>query len=347
MDDPGADAAARRSLLLGAKLRGLTGRPDLESAEYPAGVAAVVGDTAWVLVEGPADRALGQALAWAIRQGAASLDLIAESALGTLARRAASFTFPIRVWTPSEHELVPAEPAPLPTRVEPAASHLALQPLIAEAGAEPNVEHGVVFGEVRGLEVCRVVDSPTVGSFAELSDVVPPAGLGEPIERAHEGVMLEVGVGAADREAFQLLHGDVPTAEALRSVVESVARHRRAQAPQHPLNRLARERFLRWRLEQEPGLVGMVEVVPAEPPSPRPNLKDAVPCVATGRDADGREISIVCSTGVDLDLVPFANDVRSQYGRDVVIALPGRDVVKLTVELAGLVEPALPLVRVD
>ena len=50
------------------------------------------------------------------------------------------------------------------------------------------VEHGVVTGEVRGLEVCRVVDDRTTG----------------------DGVRLEVGVGAHDREAFAIIHGDVP-----------------------------------------------------------------------------------------------------------------------------------------
>ena len=66
----------------------------------------------------------------------------------------------------------------------------------------PNVEHGVVTGEVRGLEVCRVVDDPHTGA-----------------------VRLEVGVGAHDREAFTIMHGDVPTVDALAGVV---ARRRRA-----------------------------------------------------------------------------------------------------------------------
>jgi len=60
-----------------------------------------------------------------------------------------------------------------------------------------------------------------------------------------DGAHVEVGVGRHDREAFALVHGDVPTADALASVVESVRSHRRSGGPMHPLARLASERWLR------------------------------------------------------------------------------------------------------
>ena len=82
------------------------------------------------------------------------------------------------------------------------------------------VERGVVTGDVRGLEVCRVVDEPTVGQFSELNDV--PADL---ISPPAEGVILEVGVGANDREAFQLIHGHLPTVAALADAATADARH--------------------------------------------------------------------------------------------------------------------------
>ena len=91
--------------------------------------------------------------------------------------------------------------------------------------------------------------------------------------------------------------------------------HRSPDAPQHPLNRLGQERYLRWQLEQDPALVGMVEVVAAEPPQPRPNLKDPIPCVARAVAADGSVSTLVCSVGVDLDLVGFVADVQETVGR--------------------------------
>ena len=141
-----------------------------------------------------------------------------------------------------------------------APAHLALVDTIVAGGAEPTVEHGVVTGEVRGLEVCRVVDDPHTGA-----------------------VRLEVGVGAHDREAFTIMHGDVPTVEALAGVVRAVDEHRRTGAAQHPLSRLVPERLLRWQLIQDPALLGLAAVERVEPPLPRPNVKDRVPCVAVGR----------------------------------------------------------------
>ena len=119
--------------------------------------------------------------------------------------------------------------------IGPLEAHLAFVDDIEAAGARSVVEHGVVTGEVRGLEVCRVVDVDTGDGAA---------------------VRLEVGVGPHDREAFAVIHGDVPTREALAGVVAAVGAARGVDAPGHPLNRLAPERLLRWRLEQEPWLVG-------------------------------------------------------------------------------------------
>jgi hypothetical protein len=241
-----AEVAAddRRSRLLGIKLRALVvehlGRPvDGEPQGFPAGAALVDADTAWVLVEGAAARSLGPALAWAIRHGATSLHLVVEHDTGQLARRAQRLTFPVTVWYPEERTLLAVIPEPLAPSIAPRSDHLALVEVIEAAGATANVEHGVVVGEVRGLEVCRVVDTPTVGHFAELGDMDMPAPAPTPVETpTSDGVLLEVGVGANDREAFRMLHGDIPTTDALAAVVASVLEYRSADAIQHPLNRL-------------------------------------------------------------------------------------------------------------
>jgi hypothetical protein len=241
-----------------------------------------------------------------------------------LARRAAGFDFPITVWHIDGRALLPGVAEPLLAPPPPAASHLAFTDDIRRAGATPVVEHGVVTGEVRGLEVCRVVDDPHSGT-----------------------VRLEVGVGAHDREAFAIIHGDVPTVEALRGVVRAVDEHRRPDAPQHPLNRLAPERLLRWQLEQTPDRLGLVSLVPAQPPAPRTNVKDRVPCAALGTRRDGSSVLVVCSAGVDLDLVPYALDARhvpSVEVGEVMVVAPERDLVPVTVEIAALAAQPLSLV---
>ncbi len=316
------------------KLRVLVGEQlgrelDVDTSPFPKGAALVIDGAAWVLIEGDASRALGGALAWALRHDATSLDVVAVADTGLLARRAARLGFPVAVWLAQDRTLLPAVPEPIAEPVVPTPEHLALIDMIADAGAIANVEHGVVFGEVYGLEVCRVVDEPTIGHIAELGDIDPA------LFASIDGVHLEVGVGANDREAFRLIHGGIPTVEALASVVESVAIYRSPDAPQHPLNRLGQERYLRWRLEQEPHLVGMASVSPTQPPLPRPNLKDPIPCVASAVAADGRVHTIVCSVGVDVDLVGFVADVQSMSNEPVIVALKERDRLPITLDLLG------------
>ena len=348
MNDDGAQAGSgddRRSRLLGIKLRALVadhlGRAvEAEPEGFPSGAALCDDAVAWVIVEGPAARSLGPALAWAVRRDATSLQLVVEHDTGLLARRAQRLGFPVTVWYPQDRLLLPVIAEPLAASPAPLPSHLELVDVIEAAGATVNVEHGVVVGEVRGLEVCRVVDTPTVGHFAELGDIdiAPP-----PSPASTDGVLLEVGVGANDREAFRLLHGDIPTVDALAAVVESVLAHRSPDAPQHPLNRLGQERSLRWQLEQDPTLIGMTAVTPTEPPQPRPNLKDPIPCVARAVDAQGRVSTVVCSVGVDVDLVGFVADVQEISDAPVVVALRERDAIPITRELLALLAAPVDL----
>ena len=350
MGDSGAGERRRR--LLGVKLKALVSDHtgvDVrgEATPFGAGAALRHDDGAWVIIDGAAARRLGSALAWAIRHEATSLDVIVERDGGILARRATAFEFPIRVWFAEDRVLLPviAEDAPAPVTAPD--DHLALTELIEAAGAESHVERGVVTGEVRGLEVCRVVDEPTTGNFAELSDV-PTADAVAPDDaelaarlarREAGGVILEVGVGANDREAFQMLHGHLPTKDALANVVAAVTEQRSLGTIQHPLNRMGQERFLRWRVQQDPSILSLIEISPVDPPVERLSMKHAEPCVAHGTDADGRSVAVVFTSGIDLDVVPFVADVVVQSAADVdrvVVAAPERDLAPITRDLAGL-----------
>jgi hypothetical protein len=314
-----------RSRLLGVKLRALVSEhladtSVREAQAFAPGAALVHDGIAWVyLDERPAGR-LGAALAWALRVGAAELHVIAEQGTGVLARRAGEFAVPITVWHAEGRRLWPAVVEPPLISTDPPVHHRQFRQTIADAGAEPVEEHGVLAGEVRGLEVCRVVDDAYLAT-----------------------TRLEVGVGVHDREAFAMLHGDEPAPEALARIVEIVTGHRTWGAPPHPLNRFARERLLRWRALQGPASLGAVELQPVPPPVPRTNLKDPVPCVAAGFDADGRPVVAVFSTGVELDLITFAADARLCNRPDarLLVATPARDQLKVTGELAdALLRPA-------
>jgi hypothetical protein len=312
----------RRTALLGLKLGALVrdhadGGPAVLEP-FGAGAALRRDGEVWVLADDRPERVLGPALAWARQHGDdGPVNVVADdaTAAAVLARRAQWFAAPPRVWWADGRTLVPSAPAAYEPPAPVTDDRLSLLPLMEAAGATPTVEHGVVAGEVAGLEVCRAVIDSDLGV-----------------------TRLEVGVGAHDREAFQLVHGDVPPAEALAAVVAAVAEHRRSGAEPHPLNRLNAERLLRWRLVEEPSLVDALVLETAPPPVPRTNLKDPVPCVAIGVDRDGAAVVVVCSVGIDLDLVPFAADARGALGpadARLLLAVPERDDHPVTRALAA------------
>lgn len=324
MNDP-SRLARLHAIKLAALVRDhLGGEPVLVPGEFTAGAALVHGTEAWVLLADQPERGLGGAVAWSLRKGCTSVHVVAESATGLLARRALGFRVPIAVWHAEGRVLLPAVAEPLPEQPEVPVAHREFADVIAASGAEPREEFGVLFGEVAGLEVCRVVDDPYVGV-----------------------TRLEVGVGAHDREAFLALHGDRPSAPALADVVATVRHHRLEGATGHPLSRLAHERLLRWRLVEQPSLIGAAHVELAPPPVPRPNLKDPVPCVAVAV-IDGVATGVVCTTGVDLDVMAYCVDVRASLGIEpIVVAMPSRDVLEVQQLLAAAVEPTVTIVPVD
>jgi len=257
-------------------------------------------------------------MAWASQREIEHVELLVEQSAGVVARRAGCFRDPVGVWNVSGRQANGAEPAPVPTPRVPALDALDHVASLRQAGLDIVIEHGQVMGEVLGLEVARVVVDE-----------------GDP--------RVEVGVGRHDREAFTLVHGDLPTADALARVIAEVRRHRRPGNRTHPLSRLAGERWLRSVLVRSPELVGARSLEPAEPTIARDNVLDPAPAIAVGEAHDGGAIVVAASTGVDLDLVPSAADARLAHapGARLVLAVPDRDALEVTRQLANrLVEPA-------
>ncbi len=272
----------------------------------------------WFLADDEVAGCLGPALALARRHGATRLHVLVDGDAGLVARLASHFTDGPTCWRVEHRSLTPAEPRPpsAPAAVDGGLDELTA--VLRAAGCDVVVEHGVVTGEVMGLEVARIV---TDGG----------------------GSRIEVGVGAQDREAFQMLHGDRPTAESLAEVVATVRRHRSPGAEPHPLNRLRAERWLRALVTRHPAAVGADQLDLLPPPEPRLGLSDQLPACAVGVDTGGAPIVVACSVGIDVDLVPQAADARAMVGGDaeLVVAVPARDAHPLTGELlAGLAAPA-------
>ncbi len=278
-------------------------------------VAVRVADVLWVsatpLTTGESrTSALAAALAWHSRDsGVAAINIIDSVTPGLTARRAAYFSTRVRVLDANAADATPFKFEPT---VAARADHLEFAEVFRVAGADVVVEHGRVTAEVEGLEVARVVDEGGIPT-------------------------MRIGVGAHDREMFTLLNGTMATSDQLQSVVQTVLQHRRAGAPTHPLNLLAPERALRKRVVSNPSLIGARGLRDTEPPVPRTNVKDSVPCCALGEDEYGPLIAVFVA-GIDLDAVPFAADARSYLAPDarLLIVTASRNIVPVQTRMANM-----------
>ena len=308
------------------RLRAIAGaHVESEVSEFGQAVGLVTDNVAWVLATSRHERSLGPALIWAFRNSATELKLFTDENAGDLARIATHFNFAIEVFAVDTAGVRVAAPKSIETIEVSVADEMSAE-FIKSAGAEVVREHGVVTGEVSGLEVCRVVHS---------------VGSGE----SH----LEIGVGAHDRETFKLLHGQTATTESLRKVIAEVAARRVMGAGVHPLNQLARERMLRDYVCRSPQLVGAEFLQSAQPPLPRTNLKDTVPCCAFGVSTKGEKMVVIFSVGVDPDVVSFGADARGQINgaAELIFAMPTRDIVPAIERVARLMRRPARFVGVD
>jgi hypothetical protein len=271
----------------------------------------------------------GAALAWSLRRGLATLDVLVEAQVsgvegvpgpaGVISRRAAELASPPSVWEIHGRDLVVASPV---------AAHITgdavggdteivaeLADLMRRHGVDPIIEHGVLRGDYLGLEVARVV-----------------AG------------RLQVGVGRHDRSARAEMRPGESLGDALDEVVSAVKARRRAGAMRHPANTLARGRWLRAVVCANPALVGAAELHPVAPPMPWFDLPEAgaAPCEGTWV-SDGARLVAVCSVGSDVDLVPTAADCRAVHrpDADLLLVVPDGDDFPLVHEMsASLSRPA-------
>lgn len=287
--------------------------------------AASSGNTLWVstaFVDAVETRmsALAAALAWYAKTSASGpqrVVIIDARQPGVTARQLANFAVPAVVIDArgGAATLVVAVPAAHSVPSEPHASHLAFTDMFHRAGADVVIEHGVVAAEVIGLEVARVVDEDGRAT-------------------------VRIGVGVHDRETFRMLHGNEATLEQLQGVVATVTTYRKPGAASHPLNLLAPERALRHRAINDSRALGLATLQSAEPPVPRANLKDNVPCCATGRTSNGDDVVAVFVAGVDLDAVPFAADARTRLAprAKLMIVSESRNIMPTQRRLATLLK---------
>ena len=116
--------------------------------------------------------------------------------------------------------------------------------------------------------------------------------------------------------AAQMMETVLGTERLTSNVVKVVAEHRRADQPPHLLTRLARQRWLRSHLLEDPSIVGATQLTPIEPPQPRENLVERVPALAGGTCTEHNALFVACAVGVDLEAVSIAADGRDRWNPD-------------------------------
>ena len=328
-DQPGIDAPdpspSLQRVALRSRVRTVTGgRIDPQEHDIDPSVPGLVADGHAYYQTGDR-RGLGPAMRWASSNGARSLTVLAEAEVaGDLARRAghlsADASLRVEVWSASGPEVEPAEPVALAAPPALSEEHRRFASMIAEAGARPIDDHGLLVAEVAGLEVARVIDDPD-----------------------GHGPRLSVGVGQADRELQGYLHGRLDDDTNLRRAIGAVVRDRRPGSAAHPLSRLSRQRWLRSIVIDDPGLLGLDALEAVAPLRPPRTLLSQEPVAAAGPS-----VVVVCSVGVDLDLLPEAADYRHREDpdADLIVVTPERDRRLVAGTLIDIV-PRLRLVSIE
>jgi len=298
---PALIAAALQSLA--RNHRNIVGAPVVP---FPggAGIHDPAGSFVW-LDEQP-ERLLGAAIALHLRKATSRLDIVVpdihRELAPAVARRATQWNIPIEVFSLDGKSLTTVDPQPAAAERDCEFDIDQFRSVISEAGAEVVIEHGVLTGEVAGLEVCRVV--------------------------YEDEWRLRVGVGSQDREAFQMLHGDAPSLDSLVRVVEFVQTYRQPTADPHPLNRLSPERWMRSTYtsadsRELPSCTQMPGVLP------RGSMSDASPAFAvTQRDGVTRLLAF--TTGTDLGAVVDAADhaewsAHQDEVSEIIVVVDGRN----------------------
>lgn len=277
-------------------------------------------------------RDLGPALHWALRRGADSLTLLAEPDVAPdLARRASLIDFDIEVRSVEGAEAVETTPRSAPAVPELDDDMWRVAAVIVDVGARVVDDHGRLVAEVYGLEVARIEDPLALVGLETSLDNLDPA----------DRYRIRIGVGEADRELHEYMNrGSGLNREAddrleLERIVSLVATRR--IDPAHPLSRLARPRWLRSTVLDDPDLIELAELEAVAPLRPHPGVFDREPSAAYSK-VD--RVTVVCSAGVDLDLLPEAADYRQRLDPDshLMVVVPHRDATMIGNRLGPLVD---------
>jgi len=311
----------RRAALHEARARRLIGVDESTSGSaFPGAVAFDQDGQATALLHEAGPKPLGGVLVWAWRHRVASLRLFVDESAdpGALARRAGAVDAVVSVDVVSaDGAVAPVEPEALPEPVL-APVDASLLAEFAAHGVDVVADHDGFRLELSGLEV---------GRLESTDDTDRPA--------------FSVGVGAIDREATRVLHRHADSWDNLGRVVAEVRRHRRAGGGGHPLSLMARARWMRRWLSDEPHRMGLDRLTPVLDPLPFPGMRVDGPAAGIGVDHTDTRRLVVASVGGDVGMLSTVADLVVREAPDsVLIVTPaGASVAAITDAVAMLRVP--------
>lgn len=297
------------------------------------------GGTAYLLTDFGTPGAVAGAMSWALKAGSESMVMFVDFDAPLAARFARYFSrssgsgsgmlaTEVRAVQGAGSIAIEVEARTAEALSEPAPAGLLAA--LGDQGLEVVHEHGITRGEVLGLEVARLVTWPA--------------------ETGGDGQLhLEVGVGRFDRDAVWAVNDGNDLTGALADTVAMVRQNRYPGAPPHPMQRLARERWLRAMVLENPEVIGVSTLQAVGMTIEAAGMKDAHPAGAFGVDLHGEPVVVVTSVGFDLAAVPLAADLRDALAPSarLLLAVPSVDLHPMQQQLASMLDPIAEIVAVD
>ena len=248
---------------------------------------------------------LGSVLIWGRNQTLPIVVVAPSDRAATLARQAEAFPqLSVAVLDGTTlADVVAAELPAIPILSEAARART---DMFEAVGALAVDDFGRLIAEVEGLEIAR--------SEAETGD-------------------LAIGVGTADRELHGYVHSHQDSLVSLQNAADTVREVRQQGAAGHPLNRRARQRWLRWSVYANPPAVGASRLEMLPPLDERVLQLGPEPCAALDPDTN---TLYVFSAGIDPEVVPSATDYRRRHNpARTVIVTSEPDAFPVTEQIAG------------
>ena len=247
---------------------------------------------------------LGSVLIWGRNQTLPILVVAPSDRAGALCRQAEAFE-QLSVAVLDGTTLAEVKPVELPAVPELNTAVLDRTELFESVGAVAVDDFGRLIAEVQGLEIARVEG---------------------------EDGDLEIGVGTADRVLHGYVHSHQDAVVSLQSAADTVRAIRQLGPAGHPLNRRARQRWLRWAAFNDPSLVDARTLTIVPPLDERVLQLGPEPCAGLDPDSD---TLFVFSAGIDPEVVPSATDYRRRHapGR-IVIVTSAADAFPATLEIS-------------